>query len=57
MRQIPKSVSGTAKKLHGSSKPMKGRFVLRLCAYFIRFGMLYFFQIIDIDFVLLKEIV
>ncbi|XP_027923402.1 kinesin-like protein KIN-10C [Vigna unguiculata] len=25
MRQIPKSVSGTAKKLHGSSKPMKGR--------------------------------
>jgi len=68
MKQIPKSISGTAKKLRGSSKlleknvvskksAIKARFVLRICTYFISFGYLYFYQIMDIDFVLLKEIV
>lgn len=52
--QIPKSVSGTAKKLHVSSKlldkkvvvakksAIKGRFVLNFSTYFVSFRYLYF---------------
>lgn len=60
--QIAKSVSGTAKKLHDSSRllekkaavvkmsAMKGRFVPRFCTYFIMFDDWYFYQFVDIDF-------